>query len=119
MAKGISTQGDVLVNQTADGVDLNDIWAEVADLFNMYNNERSAIAGLLSYRTTQAAEVVPQSVSSDSFEIATESGIPRAIRPPSDLVKLGNTFQDYDLRWSATWKFFRDATYEQVRAHVD
>ena len=31
MAKGISTTGDVLVNVTADGVDLNEIWAEIAD----------------------------------------------------------------------------------------
>ena len=29
MAKGISTRGDVLVNVTADGVDLNEIWDEV------------------------------------------------------------------------------------------
>ena len=29
MAKGISTRGDILVSKTADGVDLNDIFAEV------------------------------------------------------------------------------------------
>ena len=41
MAKGISTQGDVLVNVTADGVDLNEIWAEIHDVLELYNRERS------------------------------------------------------------------------------
>ena len=40
MAKGISTQADVLVNQTADGVDLNIVWAEIADALELYNTER-------------------------------------------------------------------------------
>ena len=52
MAKGISTQGDVLVNMTADGVDLNQIWAEMQDVLEMYNTERSAVVQLLTYPTT-------------------------------------------------------------------
>ena len=84
MARGISAQGDVLVNQTSDGVDLNAIWAEIADALALYNTERSAVAKLLSYPTIQVANAVPQSISSDSFEEATEFGVPRAIRPPSE-----------------------------------
>ena len=60
MAKGISTQGDVLVNMTSDGVDLNQIWAEVQDVLELYNKERSAVVQLLSYPTTQVADAVPQ-----------------------------------------------------------
>ena len=30
--KGISVSGDVLVNETADGVNLNDLWAEIGRL---------------------------------------------------------------------------------------
>ena len=121
MAKGISTRGDVLVNQTADGVDLNDIWAEVQEALELYNEHRSAVASLLSYRTIQVADAVPQSISSDSFEEATEFGIARAIRPPSDVLRLGYTFKpfnDWDLRTSFTWKFLRAATAEQVTASV-
>lgn len=44
MAFGMSTRGDVLVNQTADGVDLNDIWAEVQDVLALYGKGRKSIA---------------------------------------------------------------------------
>jgi hypothetical protein len=118
MAKGISTTGDVLVNQTADGVDLNTIWAEITEALELYNEERSAVARLLSYPTIQVADAVPQSISSDSFEEATEFGVPRAIRPPSDMLKLGYQYGDYDLSLRATWKFMRDATAEQVTAQT-
>jgi hypothetical protein len=118
MAKGISTQGDVLVNQTADGVDLNDVWAEIADVIELYNSERSAIVNQLSYRTVQVGDAVPQTISGDSFEIATDLGAPRAIRPPSDVVKLGNTFRDYDVALRASWRFLRGATAEQITAQV-
>ena len=37
MAKGISTQGDVLVNVTADGVDLNAIWAEIQEALALFS----------------------------------------------------------------------------------
>ena len=118
MAKGISTSGDVLVNVTADGVDLNEIWAEIADALALYNAERTAVARLLSYPTTVPADAVPQSISSESFEEATEFGEPRAIRPPSDVLKLGYSFKDWDISLRATWKFLRDATAEQVTAQV-
>jgi hypothetical protein len=118
MAHGISTHGDVLVNQTADGVDLNDIWAEVQQVLDLYNKERTDIATLLSYRTVNVADAIPQSISSDSFEEATEFGVPRAIRPPSDVLKLGYSFKDWDISLRATWKFLREATAEQVQAQV-
>lgn len=118
MAKGISTAGDVLVNQTADGVDLNDIWAEVQDVLELWNAERTSIANLLCYRTVNVADAIPQSISSDSFEEATEFGVPRAIRPPSDVLKLGYSWKDMDLSLRATWKFLREATAEQVQAQV-
>lgn len=118
MAKGISTQGDVLVNVTADGVDLNEIWAEITDALALYNEHRSAVVKLLSYPTTQVADAVPQSISSESFEEATEFGIPRSIRPPADVLKLGYNFKDFDISLRATWKFLRGATAEQITAQV-
>jgi hypothetical protein len=118
VAKGISSAGDVLVSTLNDGTDLNDVWAEIAQVLDLYNTERSGIVDLLSYHTTQAADAVPQSISSDSFEEATEFGVPRAIRPPSDVLKLGFTYRDYDLALRATWRFLREATQEQVTSQV-
>jgi hypothetical protein len=96
----ISTHGDVLVNRTADGVDLNEIWAEVQTVLELWNNERTNITDLLSFKTVNVADVVPQSWTTDSFEEATEFGIPRAIRPPSGYLRLGYPFKDFDLRTS-------------------
>ena len=118
MAKGISTRGDVLVNVTADGVDLNEIWDEVQEVLELWNNERKSITDLLSFQTTVVADAVPQSITSDSFEEATELGTPRSVRPPSDYLKLGYTFRDYDLALRSSWKFLREATAEQVQAGV-
>lgn len=118
MAKGFNTEGDVLVNQLADGTDLNAIWGEIADALNLYNSERSAITRLLSYPTTLAADAVPQSISSESFEEATEFGVPHAAREPADYLLLGHTFKDYDLSLRMTWKFLRGATSDQVTAQV-
>ncbi|MEZ0354090.1 hypothetical protein [Mycobacterium sp. pR1184] len=118
MAKGISTRGDVLVNMTSDGVDLNEVWSELQDVLELWNVERKSVTDLLSYRTVNVADAIAQSYTSDSFEEATEFGIPQAIRPPADVLKLGYSFKDWDLRTSFTWKFLREATAEQITAHV-
>ncbi len=116
--RGISVAGDVLVNETADGVNLDDIWKEIETALNLYNEHRSTIVRLLSYPTIAVADVIPQSVQGESFEIATEMGIPTALREPADYLRLGYNFQDYDKRLGATWKWLRSATAEQVEAQV-
>lgn len=116
--RGISVGGDVLVNETADGVRLDDLWSEIQKVLELYNTHRSTITRLLSYPTIAVADVIPQSVEGESFEVATEQGIPRAIREPADYLPLGYNFQDYDLRLGATWKFLRAASSEQVVAQV-
>lgn len=116
--KGYSVAGDELVNETADGVNLNDIWSEISQALNVYNEHRSTIVRLLSYPTTAVADVIPQSVDGESFEIATEFGVPTALREPADYLRLGYNFQDYDKRLTATWKFLRGATAEQVEAQI-
>ena len=116
--KGISASGDVLVNETADGVKLNDLWAEIEKALALYNQQRSTIVRLLSYPTIAVADIIPQSVEGESFEIATEFGVPTALREPADYLRLGYNFQDYDKRLGATWKWLRAATAEQVAAQV-
>lgn len=113
---GYATEGDVLVNTTADGVDLNVIWAEVAAVIKAWNAERSALASLLAFNTTNTADAIPQSRSADSFEESSEFGEPESMRPPSEYALMGYTFKDYDKATRWTWKFLRDSTAEQVRA---
>ena len=116
--KGYNTEGDVLVNQTADGVNLNVLWAEIRDALALYNSQRSTVVRLLSYPTIAVADVIAQSVEGESFEQATEFGIPRAIREPADYLRLGYNFRDYDKALRATWKFLREATADQVTAQI-
>lgn len=113
---GINTHGDVLVNQSADGVDLNQLWAEVQAVLSAWNSERSAVASLLSYYTINAADAVPQAISDDSFELASEFGVPNSIAAPGNAILLGNTLKDYDKAARFTWRFLRDSTAEQVSA---
>ncbi|MET0167244.1 MAG: hypothetical protein ABW318_19845 [Vicinamibacterales bacterium] len=112
---GINAEGDVLVNVTADGVDVNLLWAEVQSVLQAWNAERTAVAQLLSYQTINAADAVPQAISDESFEEASEFGVPESLRAPGNAVLLGNTLRDYDKAGRFTWRFLRDATAEQVR----
>ena len=113
---GISTQGDVLVNSSADGVDLNQIWSTIQSVLNVWNKERSSVASLLSYTTTNVADAIPQSLSSESMELASEFGVPHSVREPATALPLGYTFNDYDLALRYTWKFLRDSTAEQIKS---
>lgn len=112
---GYSTEGDVLVNKTADGVDLNSIWETAANAMSLYNRERSALAALISYPTTNVGDAIPQQVASDHFEVASEFGEPEGIRSNPNALILGYDFQDYDLASRFTWKFLRSATAQQVQ----
>lgn len=116
---GYNAENDALVQVLADGTDLNAMWAELRSVLSTWNAERSAFAQLLSYRTTDTASAVPQSISDESFEEASEFGEPTSLRIPSAHLLLGYDFRDYDRATRFTWKFLRSATAEQVRASVD
>lgn len=113
---GINTEGDVLVNTTADGVDVNALWSEVQAVLAAWNAERGAVASLLGHYTINAADAVPQSIADESFEVASEFGEPESLRAPSNAILLGNTLVDYDKAGRFTWKFLRDSTAEQIRS---
>ncbi len=113
---GISTRGDVLVNQTADGVDLNAVWDDFADLLNLWNTERTTLTDLLVFRTTATGEAVAQNVAVPSFEEATDLGVPKSANVPGDALLLGYTFKDWDLAGRFSWRFLRDADLRQVES---
>jgi hypothetical protein len=93
---GYNTEGDVLVNATADGVDVNLLWQEVTQVLAAWNSERTAVASLLSFPTINSADAVPQAISDESLEVASEFGVPDGLRAPGNAVLLGNTRVDYD-----------------------
>jgi hypothetical protein len=111
---GIRTEGDVLVDRSADGIDLNVIYREITDVLAAWNSERLALASLLAYPTTVVGDAVPQNISSESFEEAEETTIPKAMGQDGALL-MGYKFRDYDLRSAYTWRFLRDSTAEQIQ----
>ncbi|MEN3220703.1 hypothetical protein PUR22_07635 [Mycolicibacterium porcinum] len=115
--RGYQTSGSVLVNKTADGVGLNEIWSEIQEALTVYNEQRTAIANLVSFRTTRPGDAVSQNVMAEHFEEATEFGQPTGIADPSFL-KIGYSLKDFDLALRSTWKYLRDATAEQITSRV-
>lgn len=118
-ATGYSSHGDVLVNQTIDGVDLNTIWDQAASAMQMWNKSRTSLAAVLSYPTTNVGDAIPQSIGGDHFEEASEFGEPTGLRAEPDALILGYDFRDFDLATRASWKFLRSATAQQVRSVID
>lgn len=113
---GINVVGDLLVNATADGVDLNAVWNEFRDLLNLWNRERTSLVDLLVFPTTATGEAVPQNVAIPSFEAATELGVPKSANVPGDALLLGYGFGDFDLAGRFSWRFLRDADRRQVES---
>lgn len=116
---GYNEQSGVLVNTSADGVDLNVIFREIQAVLAAWNRERGALTDLLSFWTQDTASAVPQAISEASFEQATEYGIPESHRAPTSHIVLGYTFDDFDFRVGYTWRFLRDSSAEQIRAQTN
>jgi len=106
---GTATRGDCLVNQLNDGVSLDDVWSEIVDALSAYNEQKNALAGLLSYRTTNVADAVAQGAELPLFEEATEFGTPRGIADPTYL-SLGFSWKDWDVASRMSWKYLREVT---------
>jgi len=116
---GIATSGDVLVNQTADGVDLNAVWDEFREILDAWNTEVVSITDLLSFKTTQTAEAVPQNFATDSMDEASELGVPKATGGPGDALLVGFTLRDYDKRNVFTWRALKNMDLRQVQSQMD
>lgn len=108
------SEESAIVKVSADGVDLNSIWAEQQLALSIYNEERDAIRQLLSYPTTRAGDAVPQSTSDLEFEEASEFGVPKSAQIPNEGRKVGYTRVDFDIASRSTWKFLRDADARQI-----
>ena len=112
--QGFNAAGDI-ITQTTDGFDLNTIWTEFQAAVAEINATRQTIIDLLTFPVQALIERVPQ-ISSARFEVASEYGEPRGIRPGGAYFNLGYDFEWYDLAARFTWKFLAEATASQVEA---
>jgi hypothetical protein len=112
---GGTNQASDLVTKTVDGFDLNVLWNEFQDTIAIQNAQRTKIVQLLSFPVTALIERVAQ-VSSARFEVASEYGEPRGIRPQTGYFNLGYDFEWYDIAARFTWKFLAEAPAAQVQA---
>lgn len=112
---GGTNQSSDLVSKTVDGFDLNTLWNEFQATVDIQNAERTKIVQLLTFPVTSLIERVAQ-VSSARFEVASEYGEPRGIRPQTGYFNLGYDFEWYDIASRYTWKFLAEAPAEQIKA---
>lgn len=114
---GIVTEGDALprITESADGVNLNQLWNQLAQAIKVWNEGRTALASLLTFQHTNASDAIPQSAVLPEFEEATEFGEPESIRPAKYL-RLGYTFEHFDAATRFSWKSLMAMTQEQVMA---
>lgn len=117
-ARGIHAQGDVLT-QTADGVDLNDLWGDYQRWLGQWNTARDTLVNFLTYNTTDSFEEVFQGGSTADFEDATEYGEPVGQRPSTAGDIMGFPFKWRDLAGRFTWQFLADAKAQQVDAFAN
>lgn len=113
--RGFNQESDVIV-ATADGRDLNGLWAEFQQTVALRNETRQTLIDFLTYAQTQPVEDVYQMGTGEDFEIASEFGVPKSQRPSATYFSLGFAFEWYDLATRFTWKFLAEATAAQVEA---
>ncbi len=115
MPRGINTQGDIIA-VTANGVGTDQLWNDFNQTLQIINSAQDSLAGLLTFNTTNAADMVAQSYARDEFEEASEFGEPTGIRLGPDTLSVGYDFRDYDAAGRYTWRFLRDSTSQQIEA---
>jgi len=116
--RGIHATGD-LVTQTADAMDINELWASYQRWLNQWNTTRDTIVNFFTYNTTSSFENVWQSGSQADFEEATEYGEPVGYRPTSVPAVMGFPFKWYDLSGRFTWQFIANAPASQLDAFAN
>lgn len=112
---GTHVAGDV-VTRTADGTDLNDIWANFMALLNAVNQPRQNLINFLTFGVNQTTETVTQPGQGVDFEEASEFGEPIGQRVVPTYFQMGYTFKWYDLGARYTWQYLADATDAMVNS---
>jgi hypothetical protein len=111
-AHGINADADV-VTQTADGVDLNTMWATLQQVLSVQNAERDRLVQFLTFPVVNDVDTIPQG-GEEEFEEASEFGVPQSVRTALTYFQMGYTFKWYDIGSRYTWQFLADADARQV-----
>lgn len=112
--RGFNVYADTL---TADGIDYNVLWNEFQEELADWNRGRDAFQALFSFNTTDAFGLLADDISNKvRFEVSSEFGVPKAARAEVDYLRMGYSFEWYDLGARFTRRFLRNASAEQVRA---
>lgn len=114
MAQGIHASGDILY-ATRNGQDLNAIWNDYKAMLAAFNATRQPLLDLLTFSVTEIIEDIPQAIEED-FELASEFGLPKGIRPLVTVQQRAFDFNWYDVAARFTFQFLADATSDQVDA---
>lgn len=115
MAQGYNAHSDIL-QKTADGRDLNELWTEYQQVISQWNARRDALVASLTYPVQFPIEDVPVVGQDANFERASEYGEPKGMRPAPSVYHMGYDFAWFDLAARFTWQFLADATAAQVDA---
>jgi hypothetical protein len=116
MARGYNALADVL--RTADGVDVNRLFAEIQQAVAARNAQRQRWLDLLTYRTTQPSETVLQvgDTSNIQMEEASEYGLPQGLRVTGDFTTMSARAKWYDIGAKFTYRGLADMPASQVQA---
>lgn len=116
MPRGYSSFADVM-RTTADGRDLNELFAEFAAVAKLSNDHQQKFVNLLTYPTDSPVVSVLQTLGAGSaFQEASEYGIPTSSRLSPNSLDMGATFKWFDNRWASTWQYLADATSTEIEA---
>lgn len=117
--RGFNERADVLL-AAVDGTDLNDFWDEVQAAVSARNAQRNRIVDQLTFRVTDMSEKVTVPTGGEDFEVASEYGLPKAIRSkPGNTFWRGYDFAFFDLAVRYTWMFIAEADIRDLRAQTN
>lgn len=113
---GYSASADLLT-RTADGKDLNELWADYQAALAQWNEDRNRLVNFLTFPVARDVEEIPIiGKGGADFEEASEYGVPKAYRPEVDHYNFGYSFKWYDIASRYTWRFLSEAPASQVDA---
>lgn len=116
MPRGINAVADIQ-SSTANGVLLNTVWDEWADVIRQYNASNQPLISALTFPVTELTETI---VTGDQIdvELATEYGVPQPKRTTVSSALYGYDLKWYDVRRGYTHRYLQTVTSNQLDADL-
>jgi hypothetical protein len=117
--RGFNERADAII-KAADGTDINDFWDEAQAAVNARNAQRNRLVDALTFKVTDMAEKVTVPSGGEDFEVASEYGLPKAIKTaPGNTFWRGYDFNFFDLAIRYTWMYIAEADVRDLRAQTN